>query len=277
MNDLSEIVTKYDELGNGEFERFDREGTRGKLVYRVELEIFLEHTGPDDRVLDAGGGSGKFAIPLAEENRDVQLVDISPEQCRAAADNAAERGVDIEVTNGDVRRLEGVETNAYDTVICVGGALSHVQDDIDAALDACKRVLKPNGTLITSVMSRNANINTFYHTLCNADDLPSALESLADEQASKQGSYHEIGDFYKYSADEITALLEERGFDVETCRAIDRHPSSFEFPLADAWEDEQNREALVEYERSVSQLPWRRNEGNMVLQVSTLGSDAGME
>lgn len=277
MNDLSEIVEKYDDLGGEEYDRFEREGTRGKLAYRVELEIFTDHTSPGDRVLDAGGGSGKFAIPLAEADRDVHLVDISPEQCRAAADNAAERGVDVDVTNGDVRRLEGVDSDAYDAVICVGGALSHVRDDVGMALEAFQRVLKPGGTLVTSVMSRNVNINTFYHTLCNAEDLPSALESLADERASKDGSYHEIGEFRKYSSDEIAALLGEHGFEVQNCRAIDRHSNPFEFPLAEAWENEADREALVEYELAVSDLPWRRDEGNMVLQVSTLGRDPGTE
>jgi ubiquinone/menaquinone biosynthesis C-methylase UbiE len=277
MNDLSEVVVKYDDLGDDEFDRFDRLGTCGKLVYRVELEIFLDATGPGDRVLDAGGGSGKFAIPLAEEGRDVDLVDISPEQCRAAADNAAERGVDIDVTNGDVRRLDGIEDDAYDAVLCIGGALSHVRDDIDLALEALGRVLKPGGTLVTSVMCRNANINTFYHTLCNDDDLPSALESLADDRIARHGSYHEIGEFYKYSSDEIVALLEEHGFDVESCRAIDRHSNLFEFPLAEAWEDERNRDALVEYELAVSELPWLRDDGNMILQTSTFQRDSGTD
>ena len=65
---------------------WDIENPRGYAnamgLYRTRKErAFLQAhiTGHRLRILDVGGGSGRFAIPLAEQGHAVTVVDISPE------------------------------------------------------------------------------------------------------------------------------------------------------------------------------------------------------
>src|SRR5215210_146365 len=50
----------------------------------------------DARVLDAGCGSGQWAIALAERGARVAAIDLSPQMIRLARDHASARGQDIE-------------------------------------------------------------------------------------------------------------------------------------------------------------------------------------
>ena len=66
----------------GKADRFDYHyaSTRG----RVRLSLVLERLRsslppPPARILDAGGGTGAFAIPLAKDGYDVTLLDASAE------------------------------------------------------------------------------------------------------------------------------------------------------------------------------------------------------
>src|SRR5918995_5255640 len=59
----------------------------------------------DAHVLDAGCGSGQWAIAFAERGVHVTGIDLSPEMIRLARDDANVRGLDIEWRTGDVTRL----------------------------------------------------------------------------------------------------------------------------------------------------------------------------
>ena len=50
---------------------------------------------PGDRILDIGGGPGRYAIHFARRGCDVTLVDLSAENVRLAQAKAAEAGVVI--------------------------------------------------------------------------------------------------------------------------------------------------------------------------------------
>jgi ubiquinone/menaquinone biosynthesis C-methylase UbiE len=273
-NEIAEVMQQYDELDDGEFTRFDREGARGQLVYETELRELLERTEPEDRVLDAGGGAGKFAVPLAEQGRQVDLVDLSKRQCQLAAERANEQDLAarLTVTRGDIRSLS-YDTNIFDTVVCLGGALSHVLGDIEESVGEFARVARPGATAVTSVMNRSMSHKDLPHALDRNDDrLPDALSQLAEKKRRRQDEYDDtIGPFFKYTSEEMRSILERHGFDVITSRALDRHPIFIEPYLSSSWDDDIVMEAIVEYEREVSSLPWFRDTGNMSLHVSRLG------
>src|SRR6266705_408777 len=72
-------------------------------------------------VLDVGGGTGGFAVPLAEAGHRVTVVDASPDALAALTRRAAEAGVAdrISARQGDGDRLaELVAPGSVDLILC---------------------------------------------------------------------------------------------------------------------------------------------------------------
>lgn len=103
---------------------------------------------PGARVLDAGCGSGQFAIALAERGARVAGLDLSPEMIRRARNHAADHGVEIPWHTGDVTTLPD-PLAVYDAILA--RVLLQFVPDVPAALREFRRVLKPGGRLLASV------------------------------------------------------------------------------------------------------------------------------
>ena len=110
-------------------------------------------------VVDAGGGTGGFAVPLAEAGHRVTVVDPSPDSLAALQRRAAERGLGERVValQGDLADLpELLAPGATDLVLC--HSVLEVVDDAEAALAAVAGVLRPGGRLSLLVAGRNAAV-----------------------------------------------------------------------------------------------------------------------
>src|SRR2546423_1492368 len=87
------------------------------------LRPLVDAEGPRD-VLDVGGGTGGFAVPIAELGHRVTVVDPSPDALAALERRAAEAGVPKEAlraVQGDLAGLlEQVEAGSVDLVLCHG-------------------------------------------------------------------------------------------------------------------------------------------------------------
>ncbi|MFE4860901.1 class I SAM-dependent methyltransferase [Streptomyces sp. NPDC056670] len=99
-------------------------------------------------VLDTGGGSGNFAVPLAALGHRVTVVDPSPNALFALERRAAEAGVAerVQGVQGDVLGLfDVVERGGYDAVLC-HGVLEYVEDPAEGVRNAVD-ALRPEGAL----------------------------------------------------------------------------------------------------------------------------------
>ncbi|MCF3964251.1 methyltransferase [Streptomyces fuscigenes] len=99
-------------------------------------------------VLDTGGGSGNFAVPVARLGHRVTVVDPSPDALFALERRAAEAGVADRVrgVQGDINGLfEVVEREGYDAVLC-HGVLEYLEDPADG-LHRAVEALRPGGAL----------------------------------------------------------------------------------------------------------------------------------
>jgi S-adenosylmethionine-dependent methyltransferase len=109
------------------------------------------------RVVDVGGGTGGFAVPLAEHGHHVTVVDASPNALAALRQRAAERGVAERVTavQGDADRLlDVVATDAADLVLC--HSVLELVDDPAVALGAVAAALRRGGAASVLVANRVA-------------------------------------------------------------------------------------------------------------------------
>ena len=113
---------------------------------------------PPARVADVAGGTGPYAVWLAEMGHQVSLLDLVPSHVAQARDRADAAGVVVDCVEGDARALPWSD-GSFDVVL-VMGALYHLQERADrlACLREAHRVLKPGGALVASYISRWASL-----------------------------------------------------------------------------------------------------------------------
>jgi len=131
----------------------------GRLELMRTFEILERHLPPPPaRVLDVGGGTGVYALPLAARGHRVHLVDPVPLHVERARELSSASGSPLEAaTIGDARSLD-VADSSVDVVLMLG-PLYHLIDVSDriAALSEARRVLVPGGLLISAHISRFAS------------------------------------------------------------------------------------------------------------------------
>jgi len=110
---------------------------------------------PGAAILDAGCGTGRYAIELARRGYIVDGLDLSPDLI-----DVATRAIEYSVGSasfrvGDIARLP---TSRYAGILC-RGVLNDVIDDADrdAVLAAFEKALRPNGALILDVREWSAS------------------------------------------------------------------------------------------------------------------------
>ncbi|WP_329386596.1 methyltransferase domain-containing protein [Streptomyces sp. NBC_01351] len=118
-------------------------------VLKEALDRRVKATGRDVLdVLDTGGGTGKFAVPVAHLGHRVTVVDPSPNALFGLERRVSEAGLAdlVRGVQGDAQGLlEVVERDSYDVVLC-HGVLEYVDDPAEGVANAVA-ALRPGGTL----------------------------------------------------------------------------------------------------------------------------------
>lgn len=123
-----------------------------KLSDRIIFELIQEYIpahllGPDSVILDAGGGTGRWVVKLAQVYEcSFHLYDLSEHMLARANVNLEKAGVQdrVAVTHGDLCDMEEVPDASVDHAISIYGPLSFL-DQPDRAVAEIARVLKPGG------------------------------------------------------------------------------------------------------------------------------------
>jgi SAM-dependent methyltransferase len=182
----------------------ERRGSARTAVVWSTLQPILE--APRLDVLDIGGGTGGFAVRVAQLGHRVTVVDPSPDALAALARRARELGVEVEGRQGDLAGL-GVGEQAVDLVLCHG--VLEVVEDPPAALTALARVLRPGGRLSLLVAQRNAAVVA----RAMAGHFAQAL-ALLDETAPSGRTGR------RFTAAEAADLLGEAGLVLESVHGV---------------------------------------------------------
>ena len=118
-------------------------------------------------IVDAGGGTGGSAVPLAGQGHTVTVIDPSPDSLAAAQRRAAEMNVQLRAVQGDVGDLAAViGEQGADLVLC-HSVLEYV-DSPAAAMTTVASVLRPGGAV--SVLATSAVAAVIHRALAGRFD-----------------------------------------------------------------------------------------------------------
>jgi SAM-dependent methyltransferase len=149
------IAALYDSDPGREWQRAERHRTE----FAVTLRALDEYLPPAPaKILDCGGGPGRYAIELAKRGYQVTLFDLSVENLNLARLRVAEAGVSLDsFIQGSAVDLSDFETDTFDSVLLLG-PLYHLleSDDRAQAVSEAARVMKPGAPLFAAFISRYA-------------------------------------------------------------------------------------------------------------------------
>lgn len=189
-------------------------GLRGsEAVHRVldaELHAARARGRTHPRVVDVGGGSGVWAVPLATAGCQVTVVEPNPNALATLHRRAGEERVTdrITVIADDVDALtELVPPSSADLVLAHG--LLEVVDDPAAAAAALASVVAPGGAVSVLVANRHAAV------LHRA--LAGRLEEARQLLSQPSGVLPDDGEVLlrRFDADSVQRLLSDAGLHVE--------------------------------------------------------------
>jgi 2-polyprenyl-3-methyl-5-hydroxy-6-metoxy-1,4-benzoquinol methylase len=166
-------------------------------------------------VVDVGGGTGGFAVPLAEAGHTVTVVDASPDALAALTRRAADAGVAdrVRAVQGDADALAGlVPAAGVDLVLC-----HSVLEFVDApheVVTAIAAALRPGGAVSVIVANRAASV------LSRA--LAGHLETAGSLLRDPDGRVHDGRETLqrRYDAESAGAVLTKAGLVVEEVHGV---------------------------------------------------------
>jgi SAM-dependent methyltransferase len=253
-----------------------------------------QEPGRSSSVDDIGGGTGGFAVRVAELGHQVVVIDPSPDALATLARRAEESGVADRVTGrqGDLDDLDGLvalapngtgsddagqgteEDAGADVVLCHG--VLEIVDDPATALAALAGVLRPGGTLSLLVNQRHAAVvaramaGHFAQARALLD--PVGLPPHPPGSSPQDGTESRPDDpggpgQRRFTAEQIAEALAGAGFDVVAMHAVrvfvDLVPSS----MVDL--EPGAAQALVELERAVATRPEYLPLGTQIHTLAT--------
>jgi SAM-dependent methyltransferase len=197
-------------------------------------------------VVDAGGGTGGFAVPLASLGHRVTLVDPSPDSLAALERRAADAGVTgaIRAVQGDFTDLDTLlDPDSADLVLC--HSVLEVVDDPAAALSSVTRILRSGG--LASVLAAGATAAVIGRALAGRfDEATNAL----DDPDGRFGEHDSVA--RRFAEADLVSAIAAAGLRVEAVHGVRVFSDLVPGALLD---DPAAGEALLRLEEAVADRP----------------------
>lgn len=158
-------IAKFDTLAN---EWWDPEGTSKPLhqINPLRLQFIMDVTSLNHKkIIDVGCGGGILSESLARQNAQVTGIDMAESVIAAAKQHAQKNHLDIAYEQITVEAMAQSHPEAFDIVTCME-LLEHVPNPI-SVIDACSKLVKPEGYLFFSTLNRN--LKSYLHAVIGAE------------------------------------------------------------------------------------------------------------
>jgi ubiquinone/menaquinone biosynthesis C-methylase UbiE len=185
-------------------------------VYDAVTWKYLEShvpTEPNAVVLDAGGGTGRWATRMAEKGCKVVLMDSSERMLKAADKQVQENGLQHKITlqKGDIAET-GYADETFDMILCEHALFLFKEPDV--LIKELKRILKKNAPLIISAQNRYVQSLSSLAGKPSVDNVERAFKVLVSQEhecMTKDGKVK----IYTWTPQEFREMLERNGLRVE--------------------------------------------------------------
>jgi len=170
-------------------------------------------TDPNALVLDAGGGTGRWAVRMAKKGCKVVLMDVSEGMVKVAAKKVKEEGLQhrIIIKKGDTTKT-GYPDETFDMILCEHTLFIFKEPDM--LIKELRRVLKKKARLIISAQNRYVQSLAHLPEAPSPDKLNEAFSILTCKKYNSMMPNGKVK-IYTLTPEEFRTLLERDGFRVE--------------------------------------------------------------
>jgi len=208
MEEVKKIYSGY-----GEYERL----IRHRMEFYINLRYIKENI-PDKslKILDLGGGPGRYAVELTKAGHKVTLIDLTDFHVKEAKRLSKEEKIKLhKVQQGDALDLSTIKDDSFDVVLAMG-PFYHIKKAAQRkqCISEIKRVLKNDGMLFTAHLSKCAFykyivrempevIDRFYENLIHIHS--HGVKKYSDGDLFTDNTYCE-------NAEDILGFMKKSGF-----------------------------------------------------------------
>ncbi len=148
-NDTEIVKAWYDQEYESEWNRI---ANRPEFI--ITCRFLDRYIKKGDRVLDIGGGPGRYSLYLAKKGCDVTLFDLSSKNISYALEQAKLQNLSIKTVCGNACVADTLVSGEFDHVLLMG-PLYHLLEESDRvrAVESSLRLLKSGGVLYTSFIN----------------------------------------------------------------------------------------------------------------------------
>ncbi|MCK4979964.1 MAG: class I SAM-dependent methyltransferase [Candidatus Delongbacteria bacterium] len=209
MKKVKNIYENYD----GEYDRL----IRHRMEFYINLRYIKEHLpGKNLRILDLGGGVGRYSVALTKAGHEVTLIDLAEKNLEEAHRLCREEGVTIyRMELGNALDLSSIKDDSFDVILAMG-PFYHIKEETQRiqCINEIKRVLINEGTLFTAHLSKCAffkyiakampeEIDKYYENLQHVID--TGIKKYSDGDNFTDNTYCE-------NVEDILEFMGEYGF-----------------------------------------------------------------
>ncbi len=169
------VVENWYDNQYDEWSRLDRHKIEFEMTKRY-MDTYIK--GNSLKVLDIGGGPGRYAFYLGDKGHKVTLLDLSQKHINIAKAKAQELGITLDgYIKGDALDLSSFSEEEFDVVLLMG-PIYHLtrEEDRRKSIQEALHVLKKGGILIAAFISKYAPIMEAYSYL----ELPETEEGVTE-------------------------------------------------------------------------------------------------
>jgi ubiquinone/menaquinone biosynthesis C-methylase UbiE len=209
---FSAVTSFYDSIVSYEWSRLDRY-TLEYAAVKHYLQRFLPPA--PARILDIGGGPGRYTVLLAQQGYSVTMIDLSPDNITWARKQLSQASLEADLRQGNALDLGELADASFDAALLLG-PLYHLPalEDRSKAIAEMRRVLKPGGRAFSMMLTRAATIyegfNRWPEGILDTEGVQRLITTGRDFNFEKNPA--DFVGIYSAQASEVQPLHEEQGF-----------------------------------------------------------------
>lgn len=196
----------------------------GTPLLSYDLDFVLEHCRPAGRLIDLGCGTGRLAIPLAQQGYQVTAVDLSAEMLRVVGEKARTAGVDVEQLQANLVELDCLADGSFDYATCLFNTIGMIAGAVARRRFAAqvRRLVRPGGVFVIHVHNRRFHMMTRAGRRLLWRNWWRSVRGGETRGDFLMPPHQGVGSFpmHLFTRSEIVGLLCEAGFDVFRVRPL---------------------------------------------------------